>query len=278
MMIISNKGLGMIKTFEGLKLRAYKCTAGKWTIGYGHTAGVKEGDIIDYQTADKFLMEDLEWSEDCVNSGVKVKITQSMYDSLVSLVFNIGSGAFKKSTLLKKLNDGNYIGASEEFGRWVHSGGRVVQGLVERRAKEKAMFISEGFPDSQKDPNANLDINIPDLAGYSGISIIEGLQSKGYQSSFAYRKSIALEIGIPNYTGTAAQNLRMIQMLGGSTSANKKVSLKGYKGFSIVDALKSYGYPYDMNYRISLAAEHGIKNYKGTAAQNTKLLTILKSQ
>lgn len=274
-MKISSKGLGMIKVFEGLRLKAYKCTAGKWTIGYGHTAGVKEGDVIDNQTADRFLSEDLEWAENCVNSSVKVKITQSMYDSLVSIVFNIGAAAFKKSTMLKKLNKSNYIGASEEFGRWIHSGGRIINGLIERRTKEKMHFCSEGFPNSEKQ---NENLKIPDLTGYTGISITEGLQSKGYQSSFAYRKSIAMEIGISNYTGTAAQNLRMIQMLGGSTSANKKVSLKGYKGFSIVDALKSYGYPYDMNYRISLAAEHGIKNYKGTAAQNTKLLTILKSQ
>lgn len=276
-MKISTKGIGMIKVFEGLRLKAYRCTAGKLTIGYGHTAGVKEGDVIDNKTADRFLMEDLAWSEECVNSSVSVNITQGMYDSMVSLVFNIGSGAFKKSTLLKKLNSGDYIGASNEFGRWIHSGGRVVQGLIERRAKEKVMFCSDGFPDNGH--HVNSSNVVPDLSGYNGISIVEALQEKGYNSSFSYRKSIAEYLGIEKYAGTANQNLKMIEMLGGSTNAkNNTVSLKGYKGFSIVDALKSYGYPYDMQYRSSLAAKYGIKNYKGTAAQNTELLKILKSQ
>lgn len=276
-MKISVKGIGMIKTFEGLRLRAYKCTAGKWTIGYGHTAGVKEGDIITQAQADMFLRNDLAWSEDCVNNSVKVELKQPMYDALVSLVFNIGAGAFEKSTILRKLNEKNYIGAADEFGRWVHSGGKVVNGLIERRKKEKDMFISEGFPDGKE---AEKPVkNLPDLKGYSGVSIIEALQNAGYNSNFSYRKTIAKELKIKNYTGTSEQNLEMIRLLGGTVKDGIfNVSLKGYKGFSIVDGLKKFGYDSSYDYRKKLAKYYGISNYTGKSAENTKLLNILKSK
>ncbi|WP_147198547.1 lysozyme [Pantoea sp. CCBC3-3-1] len=141
-MKISNNGINLIKKFEGLELKAYKDSVGILTIGYGHTHGVKAGDVITGQQADAFLREDVHVAELAVNANVKVKLTQGQFDALVSFIFNLGAGNFVKSTLLKKLNAGDYAGAADEFGKWVNAGGKLLPGLVKRRAAEREAFNS----------------------------------------------------------------------------------------------------------------------------------------
>ncbi|MEW5290308.1 lysozyme [Erwinia papayae] len=141
-MQISNAGIALIKRFEGLELKAYKDAVGIPTIGYGHTHNVKMGDVITGTQADAFLREDLQVAELTVNTNVTVKLSQGKFDALVSFVFNLGAGNFVKSTLLKKLNDGDYAGAADEFPRWVNAGGKPLAGLVKRRAAEREMFLT----------------------------------------------------------------------------------------------------------------------------------------
>jgi lysozyme len=138
-MKISQRGIQLIKDFEGLRLKAYKCPADVWTIGYGHTEGVKPGDVITVAQAESFLMQDLARFQRGVNKAVNVPIFQGQYDALVSFAFNLGIGALQSSTLLRKLNAG--LDASVEFGRWVNAGGKKLDGLVRRREAERVLFI-----------------------------------------------------------------------------------------------------------------------------------------
>lgn len=141
-MKVSNNGINLVKRFEGLELKAYRDSVGILTIGYGHTHAVKAGDIITGEQADAFLREDLQVAELTVNTNVKVKLTQGQFDALVSFVFNLGSGNFVKSTLIKKLNAGDYAGSADEFGKWVNAGGKKLPGLVKRRAAEGEVFLT----------------------------------------------------------------------------------------------------------------------------------------
>ncbi|MGV8004307.1 lysozyme [Photorhabdus temperata subsp. temperata] len=141
-MQISEQGLKKLKGYEGCSLTAYLCPARIWTIGYGHTHGVKPGDVIADEQATQFLLEDLAPVYLTIKSNVKVSLTQGQFDALCSFIFNCGTGAFVRSTLLKKLNAGDYRGAADEFMRWNMAGGRVLPGLDARRASEKTMFLS----------------------------------------------------------------------------------------------------------------------------------------
>lgn len=141
-MKISEYGIHIIKHFEGVSLRAYQCSSGVWTIGYGHTAGVSPGDIINEVQAEDFLREDIVDSENVVNMLVTVPLRQSQFDALVSFVFNLGSGNFRSSTLLKKVNAGDHTGAAEEFLRWVNAAGRPLPGLIRRRKAERNLYVS----------------------------------------------------------------------------------------------------------------------------------------
>ncbi|WP_277972441.1 lysozyme [Pantoea agglomerans] len=138
----SENGYRLIKQSEGLKTRAYRCPAGVWTIGYGHTHNVKEGDTCAPEQADHWLQEDCLVAELTIGANVKTHLNQNQFDALVSFIFNLGSGNFVGSTLLTKLNANDYTGAADEFGKWVNAGGRKLPGLVERRAAEKALFVS----------------------------------------------------------------------------------------------------------------------------------------
>lgn len=140
-MNVSEECLDLIKHFEGVQLKAYKCPASIWTIGYGHTAGVQPGDIITAEEADYLLRQDIAKSEWGVIQNVSVQITQNQFDALVSFVFNLGVGNFRTSTLLKKLNDRDYDGAAKELLRWTHVGGKTSPGLERRREAEKALFL-----------------------------------------------------------------------------------------------------------------------------------------
>ena len=139
-MIISKNGLDLIKHFESLQLKAYKCSANVWTIGYGHTKNVKEGDRISQDQANCFLMQDLYSVERAIFRLVKVKLNQNQFDALCSLIFNIGISAFNKSTLLAKLNKEDYVGAAEQFRRWNKVNNVVMAGLVRRRQAEEDLF------------------------------------------------------------------------------------------------------------------------------------------
>lgn len=138
---INSDGLAIIKHYEGLKLKAYICPGGVWTIGYGSTLNVKEGDVITKEQAVGRLKADVSHSENIVIKRVEVILNSNQFSALVSLVFNIGSGAFARSTLLKLLNDGDYSGASSEFLKWRLSKGKILAGLVKRRAAERELFL-----------------------------------------------------------------------------------------------------------------------------------------
>jgi lysozyme len=137
----SKRGIDLIKRFEGVRLHAYKCPAGVPTIGYGHTVGVQMGESITLAQAEQMLRDDLPIYEVGVRSLVKQPLTQGQFDALVSFAFNLGVGALGKSTLLRRLNAGDYAGAAGEFGKWVNAGGIRLRGLVLRREAERALFI-----------------------------------------------------------------------------------------------------------------------------------------
>ena len=144
-MRISQEGVNLIKHFEGCRLEAYKCPAGVWTLGYGHTKGVKEGDAIEQEAAEAFLIEDLESFEQAVTRLVEVPLTQQQFDALVSWTFNLGAGNLAESTLLRKLNNYQYAEVPEQMMRWVRAGGQVLDGLVKRRAAEAALFQNKDW-------------------------------------------------------------------------------------------------------------------------------------
>ncbi|WP_347252921.1 lysozyme [Leminorella grimontii] len=141
-MITSQKGIDLIKTFEGCELKAYLCPAGVWTIGYGHTKGVKRGDEITATQAECYLRGDLVSFEADVNRLVRVPLTQGQFDALVSFAYNCGSRALSTSTLLRKLNARDYSSAADEFSRWNKAGGKELPGLTRRRAAERDLFLS----------------------------------------------------------------------------------------------------------------------------------------
>lgn len=141
-MKISDAGLKLIKEFEGLELSAYPDPATKadpWTIGYGHTRGVKRGDRITQAQADAFLREDVAEFERSVNRLAPIT-TQGQFDALVSFAFNLGAANLEKSTLLKKHRAGDYSGASQEFVKWNKAAGRVMAGLTRRRLAEAELY------------------------------------------------------------------------------------------------------------------------------------------
>lgn len=144
-MKISKAGLDLIKTFEGLELTAYKCPAGVWTIGWGHTGDdVTPDKTITEEKAEQLLLGDLKRFEDAVNIHITVPLNQPQFDALVSFTHNCGIGALKESTLRKRLNKGedpNKV-AQEELPKWVKAGDKTLPGLVARRKKEVELFIS----------------------------------------------------------------------------------------------------------------------------------------
>jgi lysozyme len=134
--------MGLIQNFEGCRLRAYQDAAGKWTIGYGHTFGVYPGLVITESQADAFLQTDVQNTATLVEKYITVPVNQNQFDALVSFTYNVGIVRFAGSTLLVKLNMGDYDGAAQEFARWNEAGGIVLDGLVHRRAAERTLFLS----------------------------------------------------------------------------------------------------------------------------------------
>jgi len=141
---ISQKGLDLIKSFEGFSETVYKCPAGKDTIGYGHLLRPGESfESITREQAEDLLRKDVDFAEDVVDKYVNVPLSQGQYDALVSFVYNLGERNFRDSTLLRKLNSKDYEGAANEFNRWVYASGRKLKGLERRRAQERELFTGE---------------------------------------------------------------------------------------------------------------------------------------
>lgn len=137
----SQNAFDLAKRFEGLKLSSYKNNGDVWTIGFGHTLDVKEGDIITISRANELLSEDMNDAADCVNKLVTSDINQNQFDAICDFVFNLGWSHFESSHLLTYINQSNFDLAAEEFKKWVYSNGCVLSGLVNRREAEKDLFI-----------------------------------------------------------------------------------------------------------------------------------------
>jgi len=148
---VSPSGIGLIKKFEGLHkqtsegdVRAYRCPAGRWSIGWGHCKGVKSGMRATVEECEQFLQEDLNEAGNVVTRLVHVPLTQHQFDALASFIFNLGQGNFAESTLLRKLNQGLYDEVPEQLMRWNKA--RVdgvltpLKGLTRRRTAEAALF------------------------------------------------------------------------------------------------------------------------------------------
>lgn len=144
----SDKGIALIKQFEGCKLTAYQDSVGVWTIGYGWTQlvdgkPIRAGMTINQETAERLLKAGLVSYESDVSRLVKVGLTQGQFDALVSFTYNLGARSLSTSTLLRKLNAGDYPGAADEFLRWNKAGGKVLNGLTLRREAERALFLHD---------------------------------------------------------------------------------------------------------------------------------------
>ena len=151
---ISQHGLAKLKQWEGLKTKAYKDAGGVWTIGYGHTA--MAGSPVPYQSqvitaaeAENILLKDLVQYEAAIENNVNVKLNDNQFAALVSFAFNVGIGAFKNSTLLKKLNQGNFDAVPTELMKWTKAGGKKLQGLVNRRQAEGYLWMEGAYVTSK---------------------------------------------------------------------------------------------------------------------------------
>lgn len=142
-MQISERGIALLKQSEGFSGVPYLCPAGKRTIGYGHV--IKDGedfsDGISQTQAEDILKQDVNAAERAVDRLVEIDLTQNQFDALAVLTYNIGVGAFESSTLLKCLNAGDLQGAVAQWKRWIYANGKVLDGLVTRRAAEVALFL-----------------------------------------------------------------------------------------------------------------------------------------
>lgn len=146
-MHMTEAGIALIKEFEGFRSEAYVCQGGKWTIGYGHTAAAgepspKAGMKITEEAAEKILRLDLATFEAAVRKALKRPATPEQFSAMVSLAFNIGGGAFGKSTMVRRFNAGDIDGAAEALTWWNKAGGKTLRGLVRRREAERQLFLS----------------------------------------------------------------------------------------------------------------------------------------
>jgi len=144
---ISEKGYALIRDMEGFRGEAYLDTGGVWTIGFGTIkypdgSRVRKGDVCTRGQAEVWLKNDSAWVDACLDKHVKVAVSQNHFDALASFVYNIGESAFIKSTMLTLINNSNFSSAASQFDRWIYDNGKEIKGLVNRRAKEKTLFLS----------------------------------------------------------------------------------------------------------------------------------------
>lgn len=142
-MTFTDAALAVIRRYEGLRLTSYRCPAGKWTVGYGHTQDVRPGMTISPSEAEALLHEDAEVAADSVRRIVKVPLKQHEFDALVSFLFNIGEGRLTDTNTLRLLNEGRREAFLNMHGRWVRSNGKVLPGLISRREAEAKLFRGE---------------------------------------------------------------------------------------------------------------------------------------
>lgn len=136
------EALALIKQFEGCKLASYRDSIGVWTIGYGHTRGIREYETCTQEQADQWLIDDAQEAVDAVCRLVKVNLTPGQFAALVSFTFNLGQANLARSSLLKFLNEGLPEKAADEFPKWCFAGGKHIEGLLNRRLAEQAAFRS----------------------------------------------------------------------------------------------------------------------------------------
>ena len=141
----SEEGLELIKSFEGCETTAYQDSVGVWTIGYGHTKGVEEGQTCSIEDAETMLSDEMDEYEGYINNMVKVEREQHEFDALVAWGYNLGPTNLGESTMLKVLNDGQFDRVPDEMRRWNRAGGQVLQGLVRRREAEALLFQGEDW-------------------------------------------------------------------------------------------------------------------------------------
>ncbi len=144
-MNISEEGISLIKKFEGCKLEAYQDAVGVWTIGYGHTKNVQEGQVIKQEEAESMLLHELLEYCDYVEKAVEVDLTQNQFDALVSWTYNLGPNNLNRSTMLKVVNANNMGEVPTQIKRWNKAGGKVLDGLVRRRKAEALMFEGKNW-------------------------------------------------------------------------------------------------------------------------------------
>lgn len=177
----SENMIAIIKKFEGLRLKAYKCPAGVYTIGYGHTENVFADSEISELMADQILRKDLEIFEKTIND-LDLPLLQCEFDSLVSFVFNVGIGNFNKSTLKKLLLQKKFFYAAKEFEKWVFAGGKKLPGLQNRRSKERKIFEGQKLEDYQDNELDSLIETLTDDLKYAKSEI----KKSEYQKNIAY--------------------------------------------------------------------------------------------
>ena len=139
-MKISEDGLELIKKFEGCETSAYQDSVGVWTIGFGHTKDVEEGQTCSIEDAESMLADEMDEYEGYINDMVRVDLQQHEFDSLVAWVYNLGPTNLGESTMLKVLNGGQFDRVPNEMNRWTRAGGEILEGLVRRRQAESLMF------------------------------------------------------------------------------------------------------------------------------------------
>ena len=144
---ISQDGLKLIKKFEGCELKSYQDSVGVWTIGYGHTKGVEEGQEISQDEAEEMLASELDEYEGYINDMVECDLEQHQFDALVAWVYNLGPTNLRSSTMLKRLNANDLEDVPNQIKRWDKAGGKVLAGLVRRREAEALMFQNEDWCD-----------------------------------------------------------------------------------------------------------------------------------
>ena len=197
-MKINNAGIELIKKFEGCRLKAYKCPAGVWTIGFGTTSGVYEGMKITQEQAEDYLRNDLVKYENYVNRYCShLALNQNQFSALVSFTYNCGLANLKR---LIKGRDKDQI--TDALLLYNKAAGKVLNGLVKRRKAERELFLTPVVSNKY-------------LKKYTGNSqsLVDALKSIGVDSSYTYRKKLASANGVSLYVGTAAQNSKLLELL-----------------------------------------------------------------
>ena len=149
-MRINDEGVSLIRQWEGVRLEAYRDLGGVWTVGYGHTATAREGMTITEAEAERLLRADLEGFQNAVNDAVRVELTPGQFAALVSWTYNIGVTAMRRSTLIKRLNAGDYEAVPAELAKWNKVDGRRVAGLANRRAAEAGLWARGAYVASRE--------------------------------------------------------------------------------------------------------------------------------